>query len=356
MFGYSRWPMYFIQISKAASSRRTPNRPGSVIRLPCMSMRSASWFRLTLLALAGTGILLACRLAAADDESAPAPVAIRRLLLTPDQVVQQMDRVRQGSLVLLPRTEFEERVRRAKLAADAARQPPRLIEAHYHARVAGSALEEGTAEWKIANPSRTAAILPIPVLNLALTQARVETGSKKATPAVLGDLGGKGLGLLVGPSVEMKVHLGWTARGEERAGDLHFSLQMPPCPVATLDLDLPAGRAVVPGEQFLVSGPFAAKAPDRRRWRIAFASRATLELVVRAELTATRATPPVLAQLRTTQVLEPDLLTGDFEFNIEVPQHQVGSLTFLCDPSLHPTDVQAPDLASWEAHTVASGK
>jgi hypothetical protein len=79
---------------------------------------------------------------AADGPAEPVP--LRRVLLTPDRLPQEMKRVQQGALVRLPRDEFEELVRRA--ARGAAREAPQLVEARYRAALGEESLA-GTGQW-----------------------------------------------------------------------------------------------------------------------------------------------------------------------------------------------------------------
>src|SRR5947209_10245719 len=80
----------------------------------------------------------------------PDPLPLRRVVLPPERVVAELERAGRGALVPLPRDRFEELVRRA--AAGVARQPPpRLVEAHYRATLAGQALV-GSAEWRVHHP------------------------------------------------------------------------------------------------------------------------------------------------------------------------------------------------------------
>src|SRR5204862_8193600 len=85
----------------------------------------------------------------------------------------ELERVKQGVLQQLTREEFEERMKRAGLAREALRHPPRLIEARYRATLVDGDLV-GTGQWKIANPSATAGILALPSLNLAIQKARLQ--------------------------------------------------------------------------------------------------------------------------------------------------------------------------------------
>ena len=53
-------------------------------------------------------------------------------------------------LVKLPRDEFERLVHRAALAGAARKEPPRLVEARYHAELADNALI-GSCQWKVVH-------------------------------------------------------------------------------------------------------------------------------------------------------------------------------------------------------------
>src|SRR5438270_2532251 len=76
----------------------------------------------------------------------PEPVPLRRILVAPERLPQEMERVRQGTLLLLPRDEFEARVAQAARAGEALRNPPRLLEARYRAVFSDAGLT-GTGQW-----------------------------------------------------------------------------------------------------------------------------------------------------------------------------------------------------------------
>src|SRR5262245_10475897 len=143
-------------------------------------MPSKSHYRL-LAAVLGLGLgawLLAGRADEPATPSAPGdngsddPFRIQRVLLTPDRLGEELKRVENGTLVRLPRTDFERRVRLAAAAKATAIEPPRLVEAHYRAKLLSDSLEEnsivGSAEWKIVHLGPGAGLLPLDALHVAL--------------------------------------------------------------------------------------------------------------------------------------------------------------------------------------------
>src|SRR5713226_4439304 len=67
-------------------------------------------------------------------------IPIQRVQLTPDRVDGEMDRVKNNSLVRMPREEFEAVVRAAEHATAAERNPPKLVRASYSASLSGDGL------------------------------------------------------------------------------------------------------------------------------------------------------------------------------------------------------------------------
>ncbi len=89
--------------------------------------------------------------ASSEENKLPDPVPIRRVTLPPDKLAAELERAKRGVLVQMPRQEFEDRVRRAAETLEGVKNPPRLVEARYVAKLVGTALV-GSAEWKIVNP------------------------------------------------------------------------------------------------------------------------------------------------------------------------------------------------------------
>ena len=112
------------------------------------------------------GLLLGL-LALAPASLAEDVVPLRRVLMNPDRLPKEMERLKQGVLVQLPRAEFEERLHQAQRAADTLKCPPRFTETRYHAILSDSALVGG-ARWHIlpcrSRAQSAAAAIPEPGL------------------------------------------------------------------------------------------------------------------------------------------------------------------------------------------------
>jgi hypothetical protein len=278
-------------------------------------------------------------------EDAIDPLPLRRLLVEPKQVPAQLEKVRRGVLTKLSREDFEARVRKAARAAAALKNPPRLLAAHYRATLKGQALD-GKGDWTLLNPTK-AGILPLPELNLALRNVKLG-----AADAILGDLDGKSLGLLVKSAGKQAVVFDWTARGDPRSDGLYFKLQAPPCAVASLDLTLPQDCVVrlSPRNQGALTRLSGEK--EQSHWQIRFSGRSEINLVIHQ---TSGAAPLVLTRLKTEQELTPGRVEARFDFQVEVLHNIARTLYFACDPSLTPEAVRVqasnrPVDHTWKLH------
>jgi hypothetical protein len=270
------------------------------------------------------------------------PIPIERVPLDAERLSSEMERVRRGVLVQLPRAEFEEKVRQAARATTLAKNPPQLVEARYRARLVENDLV-GSAQWKVVHTGPTPALLPLEFLNLAVRQPRFENRE-----ALLGELDGKNLSLLVDESGTRSVALDWTAMGKVGPDGLRFYLEIPACAVAVLELDLPADYGLkVETAGCLLTGPTRAEDEGHRLWKIGFAGRTRLHFTVRREDQA-GASRVVLSKLKTRQELHPDFLRAEYQFELKVTRGGTRELLFEYDPSLQPYEVVVPELESWE--------
>src|ERR1043165_4344707 len=73
------------------------------------------------------------------------PFPIQRLPVTADKLAQELKAQKQGVFVELSRQAFEDKVRAAAEAQQAARTPPHIVEAHYRAFFGPAGLH-GTAQ------------------------------------------------------------------------------------------------------------------------------------------------------------------------------------------------------------------
>jgi len=286
----------------------------------------------------------------ADEGTSPEPpvadpLPIRRVLLPADRLAAELERARRGVLVQLSRDDFEAKVRKAAQAGDPLKNPPRLVEARYRATLTETALT-GTAEWKLTNPSGEPALLSLQPLGLAVRQARWPDSKD----AVLGDLdGSKEPQLLVEAPGEQSLFIDWSARSNPVPGGLRFSLDVPACAVASLEMDLPADREITASpDSYLVSGPQPASAADRRTWRIGFGGRSQVNFIVRRFKGANLPVPLVLSRLQTRQELTPGQLQSDFDFDLEVRHGAVKELLFEATAGLRPYELTIHNLEGWE--------
>ncbi len=288
-----------------------------------------------------------------------APFPVTRILLPSDRLAVELARVKQGVLVQMPLTDFEERLARARKSVSAAGAAPRLIQSFYRASLKDSALI-GTADWKILHNGVGTAFLPLQApdaiankqFNLAIQRARFTDGD-----AMIGDFESRThvpMLAVNGPG-EHILALDWSARSDQRPEGLAFRLNVPESPAAELELELPSDRSVT-ADGALVSGPLRATKDENRLWKIGFGGRDQVVFLIRQ---AIESRPPlVLVTHQTTQqTLLPDAMEARFDFDLEMLHRGVRELVCECDPSLKPYEISVRNLNRWEiAPPVSTGK
>lgn len=304
------------------------------------------------------GLTAAAAIAAAEG-TAPLPLddpfTIRRVRLTEVQLAALGKQVDLGPLVRLPREEFEVRVRKAAETVRETRSPVQIIEAKYKAELRGTDLV-GTAEWVLLNPNPRATAFVADPFKLAVRSARWADGSA----AVLGVLGPgfpPGPALLVEPGRQV-LTLEWSVMGVAEPGQRRFVLQVPPSPLASLELDLPSNRTAGPGDaDVLVTGPFPAFDSKRRLWQFRFGNSPKLEINIPMNGTAAEVHDFARASLAARYDIEPGQMNCVFEYDLEPARGSVGEWLFDIDPSLSITDVAVNDRAGWQVEpTSVPGK
>lgn len=306
--------------------------------------------------VAGAAVLLALLPGAHGEQPSdrPDPLPLERLPATPERIAELQRATRGGVLEKLSLADFEQRVQRAARAVEALKNPPRLIEARYLARLVDGALT-GNAAWRVLNPVAGPAVLALDgdgtPFNLAVRQPRLQNKD-----ALLAEFDGKTLGLLLDREGEHAVALDWTARGAATPAGLHFDLQVPPCAVAALELDLPADHVVTVSSQgCLLAGPFPAEAGDRRLWTVGLTGRSKVHFVVRPAERAGQPAPLLFARrLETRQKLLPDLVQADYEIHLTggtytpAPPSGLRALRCELDEPLRVETVSCTNLERWE--------
>jgi len=248
----------------------------------------------------------------------------------------------------MPRTEFEERVRRATAGFDAARDPPRVLEVRARARWDADCLV-GQATWVVQHDRDRPALLPLPVRRAALRAIRWADGGEAIAGALERGAGDAAWSLLVERRGRQEVELEWSARGRRGPGGWHFDLGSPTSPLARLELDLPdAAEPEVAADQATVSGPRPA-GPGRRLWELAHSGRGGIGLFIRTEREPAGG-PLVVTQAGRFQ-FSPTQADATITLDFAAPHGGVTELNVQHDPNLIVHRVRAPDLKSWEAAT-----
>ena len=281
-----------------------------------------------------------------QEDALPDPVPIKRVLIPAGRLPAELEKVRQGVLVSMPRPDFEARVQKAARAGLARKNPPRLIKAEYRAVLDGNSLTGGRGEWTVLNPNSQPGILALGDLNLALEKVK----TKDDTEAVIGDLDGKALGLVVEKAGTQPIFFDWTLRGVPTNNGLQFELKLPPCALNILELTVPADQIVaVSSSSAILSGPHESEIPQQRKWRLHFAGRSQIDLTVRKK-TGPGAAPLVLSQVHSRQQLSAGRCQANFDFRLEVLRGSAEQFLFACDPGLEPYEVTSKnaDIKSWE--------
>ena len=132
------------------------------------------------------------------------------------------------------------------------------------------------------NPTPGPSFLSLQPWNLALVKARWPKGGADFTPALIASWNGQKPSLLVIGAGERTLNLDWTVRGDPGPAGLHFDIQVPSSPLATLELNLPSDHALVSeSDSYLVSGPTSTEQEGRSLWRVELAGQSKLDLMIR---------------------------------------------------------------------------
>jgi hypothetical protein len=317
-------------------------------------MRPFRWFVLALVAAVAFGAAVGgappppARMAAAAVPADPPddPFPIRRVRVTEAQLPDVLKAFEPTALIRIPRDQFESRVRKAALAAAAARVTPRVVEATYTATLTGGDLS-GTAEWVITNPCGRPAALSLDPLKLALDRVTWSEGKD----AVVGTFGP---GFPAGPVAWVEaagrhvLRADWSAAGTAEPGQRRFLLSVPPAPAATLDLTLPTGQSptATTGDAML-TGPFPVPGDgSRRSWRFRFGGRSKLEFAVRSP-DPSGGPGLIQATLAAKYDVSPGQVMCSFEYDLQLARGPVTEWVFTTDPGLKVTDVVVNNRDGW---------
>src|SRR5262245_18542001 len=278
----------------------------------------------------------------AADESPADPFPLHRIVIPAVRVPAELQR--QGTLVQMPRAEFESKVREAAQAQQALRQQPRIVKAIYSAEFSGQSLTGGSGQWSVHHAGAGPGILPIAQLNLALDKIKVANAD-----GVFGDLDGKNLGLWIEQPGVHSVYFDWSLQGQARADGVAFAMRVPACLTNVLELKLPADHAVFVESQLgLASGPFDTERAAQKLWRIQTTGRSQIDFAVRKS-EARAAKSLVFTSIESRQELL-SAVHADFDVEIQAIPSASTELIFDHDVRLHPYEVtvRQADLKDWE--------
>jgi hypothetical protein len=297
-------------------------------------------------------LLVACGLlppAFSQPAAEPAdPLPIQRVPVTRERVEAEMTRLGQTVVERVPIDDFEARLRRARAAG---RSAPQLVEARYfRAELSGDALV-GKGKWKVLYGGSGPAVLPLKSLGVAVRQPRYDTRD-----ALLTDFDGYGTGLLVEQSGEQTLNFDWSARQQSSADGTQFQLNVPECPVASLELDLPP-NLIVSAEGLPVTDLGAADKPPLKRWRVVLSQRSSVTVTLRRRPEAGEPRVLLAGRLLSRLRLGAGGVEADFTFDdLKVRSGEVRELALALDPSLRPREVTAPEIDDWTFRESADGK
>lgn len=283
--------------------------------------------------------LFAVGVAAQPARPGGAALPYRLVALSPDGIPAALGKVEQGTLVRLAAADFDRLTRPGKATATPGAA---LLATRYRGRVTldgGDPVLSGTGEWVVRGPGPGAA-LHLPALLTPVRQAKWSDGRD----AVLFKPPRDDRPRLVVPAAgDLSLNLDWSARGLAEPGEVRFDLRVPPSPVATLDLELPAGYVpVVPPDEALLTGPFPA---DRgSAWRLAFGGSDRLVVVLRR---VDDDRPRLFAKVEAFQRLTAGEGTAQYEVQVDSAKIGFADLEFTFDAGLTPTAVTVNNLATW---------
>lgn len=260
---------------RPSARERNPVRVGRRSRLAVSLSASLVLVIAALFATLGTS-------RATCDDAVPQQLQYRQIFVPEDEISKLP-----GVYVPVKRSEFKELLSavRARQTGSALNAGARLEKAFYSARFENGCLCDGTARLEIVHSAERPVYLPLKPCRLAITEphwhdAAHLSDQSLADPFRNSTLAGNDSGetvTLVEASGELR--FSWSLRGQEDpTGTLDFQVGFPACPVAELQLDLPAELKPEVDYGIVVRSTQPPRDDGYTRWRIAFNSRSFTRL------------------------------------------------------------------------------
>lgn len=279
------------------------------------------------------GVLLSLVLATTASAQPPVadhelPVQFRRIFF-PENRAEELRN--QGRFLPKEPAEFERMVAsvRNQGSASGSDGHDAIVLAEYQAQLVAADVLAGVALLEIRPLATGSRLLPLDPFGLALHNGVWSLPAE--LPAVLGTgADGKLLLKIDGPG---KLRLDWSLRGApDENGAMAFQLEIPPCPVSSLELILPA--KLVPEITGAVVQPAGESDPGARRWRIRLGPAARFELKLSEHESESPRGGGAIVRQKLHYDLAPRGLQVAADFQLEIDREPIHELELAYDEQL----------------------
>ena len=273
----------------------------------------------------------------------PDPFPIRREFVPDARLKSILEETRTGSLIRMPRDEFEQHVRAA--GRQSATRPATLIEGRYTATLNDNGLQ-GEAAWRFSKAVGTPGLVRLEPLQVSLGDAHWNDDS----PAFLFHPHDAKVGVVeVVPQLSGELHAAWSVRGIDEPSAQRFRFALPSAPVSILSLELPADRhPSVSSPQQLLTGPMPGADANHRRWNLALGTQSEIELTIRRGRPVNQPPAMLQAHRQTELEIEPDVARVRIEFDLQRLRGQPDELLFEVDPGLRILGITGDGRFTWQ--------
>jgi hypothetical protein len=234
--------------------------------------------------------------------------------------------------------EFERLV--AQIQRKSARLPTQsaagFIQSQYECRLSGQSLLQGSGTLEVSSAISGGMLMTLDPCNLAIDHAQWITSD--GAPAVIGASSDGHLQVLAERAGQMRFD--WSLAGQrDSAGASSFAIQLPPCSVNRMRIDLPADS-----QPFVDHGVLTEEGPGEpgiRRWNIELGGWSGCRLHVSKKGGETQQQRPFLADQSTAYDISLRGLEVIADLNVAAHRGTLAKITLEIDPSLELLEVSA---------------
>lgn len=241
-----------------------------------------------------------------------------------------------GPMKRMPREEFEAAVQFAAKQQAVQRQPPKLVESHYTARLTSDGLT-GNGEWSLVYPAGAGGLVDVSPLGIAIWNPRWSS-----KPAVVFHNSDSQIGDSTILAMDIREHVlkfEWSADGVSEPQIDRYELSFPSAAISTLDLELKSDREPIVGQNVFVTGPLPGATPEWKRWRIVLGNVTQLNLGIRKIGDAAGVSASIRYDRDVIYQYEPNELKCLAKYDLDMIRNPVETIVFEIDPHLHILDV-----------------